>query len=153
MNKILVVIISFVFACNSSNILKSEQERHKTAEELMKDLKTEEQKNPKSYLITKATISPNRVKIRNAGLFREAEYATDGYYINGIIKNTAKVARFKDVILLISYSSQTGTVIEEEEHILYEFYEPNISKSFSIHVYPPDAMSQFNVTIKTATSL
>lgn len=148
----LIVATTFAFTnCNSGGF--SQQERLKTAEELRMELELQEQISPNEYLSATATMSPNRVKTREAGLFRDAEYGTDGYNIEGTIKNTATIARFKDVVLTVTFMSQTKTVIEEKDYVFYEFCEPNSTKAFSLHLYPPDATDRFNVTVKNATAV
>lgn len=132
---------------NSSFGSSSNEERPKTAEELKAELKQQEVSNPNQYLsVEGSTLKPNMV--REAGLFRDAEY--DGWIVAGTIKNTATVARYKDIVLTIQLFSQTGTVIETNDYTVYEFYEPNSSKQFSFKINAPDAMEKFNVSINTA---
>jgi len=156
MKKILFILISatalVLTSCNSGGSF-SEQDRPKTPEELRMELKVQEQSSPDEYLSATATMSPNRVKTREAGLFRDAEYGTDGYNIEGKIKNSATIARFKDVVLTVTFMSQTETVIEQKDYVFYEFYEPNSTNAFSLHLYPPDATDKFNVTVKSATAV
>ncbi len=111
------------------------------------ELKAQEQSSPSSYLtVDNATMKRNLV--REAGVFRDAEY--DGWLVEGTIKNSATLAKFKDVVLTIELQSQTGTTIEEKDYVLYEFYEPNSTKNFSIKIYPPEETDKFNVFLKTA---
>lgn len=138
---------------NFENPTSAEVSVPKTPEELKMELNQQELSDPTHYLIAKATMSENRIKTREAGLFREAEYSTDGYNIEGTIKNSASVARFKDVILTVQFLSKTGTVIEEAEYPFYEFYEPNSTTPFSLHVYPPDVMEKFSVSVKGASGV
>ncbi len=139
------IIILVFTSCNSS---KSEE--RKTPEQLRIDLQQQEQQNPFEYLKVNATMSPNRVLIREAGFFRDEEYGVDGYNIEGTIQNTASLARFKDVVLTVTFLSKTETILEQTDHIFYEFYEPMSNNPFSIHLYPPNATNQFTVTVKNA---
>lgn len=136
---------------NSENPASAEVFVPKTPEELKMELNQQELSNPTHYLIANAKMSENTVKTREAGLFREAEYSTDGYNIEGSIKNSASVARFKDVMITVKFLSKTGTIIEETDYPFYEFYEPNSTTPFSLHVYPPDAMEKFSVSVKNAS--
>jgi hypothetical protein len=150
MKLIVIALIAIFFtSCNTGNI-SGNSDKPKTYEELKMELKQLEKINPNEYLSVTATINPNTVLIREAGFFRRAEYSTDGYNIEGIIKNSALVARFKDVVLTVTFMSKTETVIEEKDYVIYEFFEPNSTKSFSLHVYPPDATEKYNVTVKNA---
>jgi hypothetical protein len=150
---LLITATTLVFTSCNSGGSSSQQERPKTPEELRMELKIQEQSSPVEYLSATATMSPKRVQTRAAGLFRDAEYGTDGYNIEGIIKNSATIARFKDVVLTVTFMSHTETVIEQKDYVFYEFYEPNSTESFSLHLYPPDATNKFNVSIKNATGV
>lgn len=150
-----ILFLSFASAtlllasCNSGGSSGSNADKPKTPEELKMELKIQEQSSPTDYLSASgATMKHNEV--RKAGLFRDAEY--DGWLVEGIIKNTATLARFKDVVLTIKLFSQTETVIEEKDYVIYEFFEPNTSKPFSIKIHPPEVTDKFNVSVKTGTA-
>ena len=149
----IISIAILIFTGCNSNDSYTEQEIQKSPEALKMELRLQEQTNPNEYLIATSKISPNMVKTRDEGLFREAEYSTDGYNIEGTIKNKATIARFKDVVLTVTFMSQTETVIEQKDYVFYEYYEPNSTKSFSLHVYPPNAMEKFNVSVRSATAV
>jgi hypothetical protein len=154
MNKInlliTVVILGTIISCNSSSN-SSPFEREKTPEELRIELKAQEQNNPTQYVTVDSKMKDSIVQTREEGFFHSAEYGKDGSVIKGIIKNAASVAKFKDVVLTVSFYSATDTEIKSEDYVFYEFYEPNSSKPFSLHVHPPEAMKSFGTRIKTAT--
>lgn len=141
---IFILFLSMLqFSCNNSN-----SEKPKTAEELKQELKTKEEIMPTQYLtIENATMTQNLV--REAGLFRDAKY--DGWLAKGIIKNSATIAKYKDVVITIELYSQTETVIETKDYVIYEYYEPNSSKEFTIKINTPDATNKFHMTVKDAT--
>lgn len=146
----LLVAISFtlVVGCNQAG----NDERTPPSPEVLKaQLREQEENNPTEYLKVTGTMSENRVQTRAEGLFHEAEYATDGYTIYSTIQNTATVARFKDVRVVVKFLSKTNTVIATEEFVQYEFYEPNSNSDFTLHVYPPDEMEQWSIEVKQAT--
>lgn len=93
----------------------------------------------------------DEVKTRDAGLFHDAEYAPDGNTIHGTIQNSATVAKFKDIIITVTYYSQTETAISTEDFTFYEFYEPNSTVTFKQKVYPPQEMAKYGLEIKKAT--
>jgi hypothetical protein len=128
-------------------------EKPKTPEELKLELLMLEQSSPLSYLEADATMREDKVKTRNAGLFRDAEYSPDGNTIYGTIKNSATVAKFKDVVLAVTFYSQTDTPIETKDFTIYEFYAPNTVNNFELKVYPPEAMAKFGIKIKNATAV
>ena len=125
----------------------------KTPEELKMELLQQEQAEPLTYISVDASMREDEVKTRDAGLFHDAEYSPDGNTIRGTIKNTATVAKFKDVVLEVTFYSQTETPIETKEFTIYEFYSPNTTKNFELKVYPPEEMAKFGVEIKKATAV
>lgn len=150
MNKIIFFNILVVFLVfQSCNQVGSPP---KSPEELRMELKFLEQSNPIQYLTVDAKMQDSIVKTREEGWFNKAEYGKNGNTIKGFIKNTASIAKFKDVVLTVSYYSATKTLIKNEDHIFYEFYEPNSSVPFSIHVYPPKEMKSFGLNVKNASA-
>ena len=140
------IILSILFAsCGSS-------ETPKTAEELKAELLSQEKTQPLNYLTVDATMKEGEVKVRDAGLFHDAEYAKDGNIITGTIKNSATMAKFKDVVLTVTFYSQTETAIESRDFTVYEFYNPNTETPFELKVYPPETIAKFGVDIKDATA-
>jgi hypothetical protein len=142
--------LAILVSCNSSGS-SPVFEREKTPEELRMELKAQEQSNPTQYLSVDAKMKDSIIQTRAEGFFHNAEYGKDGSVIKGLIKNSASVAKFKDVVLTVSYYSATETEIKSEDHIFYEFYEPNAAKPFSLHVHAPEAMKSFGVRVKNAT--
>lgn len=138
-------ILIVVCSCDSIS------ERPKTPEELRLELMSQEQTQPTFYLEAEAKMKEDKVEVRKAGLFRDAEYAPDGHTIFAKITNKATIARFKDVVVTITFYSQTETPIESKEFTIYEYFEPNTTKSIDLKVYPPEAMSKFGIEVKGAT--
>jgi len=142
-SSVLFVGLALFSSCNNEP-----KERPKTPEELRAELKKQEQSEPLFYLsIDKPTMKHNMT--RAEGLFRDAEY--DGWLIEGKIKNTATLAKFKDVVLRVKHFSQTNTLIEQKDFVIYEFYEPRKMKNFVLKVYPPEAHHTFDVDVVRAT--
>lgn len=118
------------------------------------ELKRQEQQEPLRYLNTKnVTMRPNRVMVRKAGLFRDAEYATRGYFVEGAITNSASIARFKDAVLKVSFISQTGSVIQSVNYTVYEFFDPNRTVFFSFKTDRPEATDKFSISIEGAIAV
>lgn len=139
MNTYYVLILLILFSTSSCN-----QNRQKTPEELKMELKIQESRNPHQYLKLES-IKLNRNQIKKAGLFSRAKY--DGFLISGIIKNSATLAKYKDLRLTVEYFSKTNTLLQSKTYTLYEYYEPNSSKDFQLKVYPPDTMQNYNITL------
>lgn len=88
--------------------------------------------------------------VKKATLFRVAVYEDDGALIKGWIENTATFAKFKDIVVKVSYYSRTETLIDKKQFVIYDYYEPNSTKFFSIKVYPPSAYKEFGFQIVDA---
>ncbi len=158
MKSILTVILisaAILFASCGSDASSSNSERPKTPEELRVELKQKEEIAPLEYLKDKGvTMLPQQKKIRNGGLFRDAEYAPDGAIFEGDFINSATLAKFKDIQVNVSYFSKTKTLIKEESYIIYEFFPPNTTKHFSFKVAEiPEAQKSFAFEIVGATAI
>jgi hypothetical protein len=153
MKKIIASLITLLIISTSCSDLNSaEVNRPKTPEELRMELLSQEKLEPQTYLSVDATMQEDEIKTRDAGLFHDAEYSLDGNTIHGTIKNTATMAKFKDIVVTVTFYSQTETAIETKDFVIYEFYEPNSSNKFELKVYPPEAMAKFGIEIKGATA-
>jgi len=71
----------------------------------------------------------------------------------GQIKNTASVAKFKDVVLTVYIYSKTKTIIDQKDYVIYEYLEPNGILPFKLKVNPPDAMSSYHIEVKGVTPI
>lgn len=147
LSKSFVALIMFFVSCNSASS-PIVIERPKTPEELRAELKHDEQVAPQRYLSINAAMIRENIT-RPAGLFNRSQ--SDGYLIQGEVRNSASIAKFKDVILKVQYLSPTQSVIQENDYVVYEFFEPSSSKPITFKVYPPDAMKNFSVSVKSAT--
>lgn len=147
MRKIKIISIN-VFVLALLSIISCKEVREKTPEELKMELQMLENNNPLQYLeLLGTTIQIN--KIKNAGLFSSAKY--DGYLIKGNVKNSATLAKFKDLKVMVEFYSQTKTVIESKSFVIYEYYQTNTTKEFTLKVNPPENMKSFGIYIIEAT--
>lgn len=124
------------------------ENRQKTPGELKMELQMQENNNPLKYL-TLENVTMQKNKIKDAGLFSNAKY--DGYLITGQVKNSAIMAKYKDLKLSVELYSKTNTLIENKSYVLYEYYEPNSTKDFSLKVEAPSTMKSFGTFIGGAT--
>jgi len=146
---LIILPVFFLIGCNGFN------EKPKTAEQLKFELKTKEVNSPLIYLSNKnVTLKPLQKKVRNAGLFRDAEYSDDGALIQGNIINKATLAKYKDLRFTLSFYSRTETLIDEQSYVLYDYYEPNSTKPFKVRIESlPKAYVNFSFRITGATGL
>lgn len=129
-------------------IIGCKENRQKTPAELKMELQMEENNNPLQYLKLE-NVTMQRNKIKEAGLFSSAKY--DGYLITGQVKNSASIAKFKDLKIKVELYSKTETVIDNKAYVFYEYYEPNSTKNFSIKIDAPSEMKNFRPFVVGAT--
>lgn len=144
MKKITLILIYVL----TLTIIGCKENRQKTPAELKMELQMQENSNPKQYLELE-NVTMQRNKIKDAGLFSSAKY--DGYLITGQVKNSATMAKYKDLKITVELYSKTKTVIENKSFVFYEYYEPNSTNNFSLKIDAPSAMKSFGTFITGAT--
>ena len=111
----------------------------KTPEELKQELLMQEIQNPMSYLTVSYKLD---VKVH---LLRESEDI-----INGTIYNSATMATFKDVVVNIKFLTNTDALLDTKQYTLYEYVQPNGSKTFQLKVVSPEGTKKIGVEISSA---
>lgn len=153
--RFLLAFAGFAFTgCNQTICTpdtQAEEIRQKSPEELQTELQTLEEGEPLTYLEAKYRAEENFVKVKDAGLFSDAEYEADGWIVSGTITSSAALATFKDVVLTIGYVSATGTEISSEEQTAYMFITPKGAAPFEFKVHPPKETKDFTLTLNGAT--
>lgn len=141
-------ITLILFYAFTITLFGCKENQQKTPLQLKMELQMVENDNPREYLqLDSVTMRKN--KIKEAGLFSSAKY--DGYLISGQVINTATIAKFKDLEINVELYSKTNTVIASKSFVIYEYYEPNSNKDFSIKLDVPNDMESFGTTLIGAT--
>jgi hypothetical protein len=111
--KTLFIAFSFFLftACNSDSAYEP------THEDIKISLEETEKSSPTEFLKANGTYRQNLI---------------DQWVLEGIISNTASLAKYKDVVLRIVYYSKTQTEIGSEEKTLFEYFKPNTQQNFKI---------------------
>lgn len=118
---------------NSSN---SQRNSVKSEEDLRKDLLAFEANHPKNYL--------------NIDYDLTFKVFSGEDKITGTIFNSATMAAFKDVVLVVSFSSATDAPLGKKEYIIYDYVYPDSSVPFTIKTYSPNGTKKIGVKIKSA---
>ena len=105
--------------------------RQKTERELRQELGDKERRNPLNYLRDRSKW----VK----------EPFTKKVIVSGTIYNNATIARFKDIELLISFSSTTGTVMGSVSKTIYQRISPTSSTEFKAKVRIPRSVDKRDI--------
>ena len=128
------------------------KEQQKTPQELEEELLAKEQHNPKKYLSVYGNMKENKVQTRSADLFHHSEYRTDGYIINGFINNSASVANFKDVVITLTFYTQTQTILEQTNFTVLKYCPPHTRTPFDYKVFPVQGSANYRMEVKKASS-
>lgn len=115
---LLFLLLPVFIACNSdsSSLNKENYQRSKT------NILKKEQDNPKDFLVVSGDKKRNIV---------------GQTVVRGKIKNTAALAKFKDVTIKIYFYSKTKTLVETEDETIYEQFFPGDTKSFKTKYFAP----------------
>lgn len=137
----------------NDQLTEESPEIEKSPEELRAELKNSEEDSPLDYLSCgKVRMFPQEIQTRSAGLFHDAEYEPDGAIFRGTIENNATLGRFKDAKIKIQFYSQTNTLIEEQNYVIYEYLEPQSTTTFSFKTDSyPQAYDSFRVGLTGAS--
>jgi hypothetical protein len=130
-------------------VLKSEITQQE-ADELRKQLLNKEQSNPLKYLTVKGSMKENKVKTQHGTMFRSSKWKKDGYILEVYIGNSASIASFKDVKVVVSFISNTGSVIEGTDFIVYDYVPSKNGITYKQKIYPPEDFSSYEVSIADA---
>lgn len=125
-----------------------------TAQDLKNQLNEIDCSDSLNYISAKLiSFEQNLIMTRSAGVFRSAEYKLDGWIILGEITNSALLANFKDIVISVSYYSQTKSLIDKKDIVIYQFIKPNTSIGFDVKVNPPDGASSVTIAVKSITPI
>ena len=94
-----------------------------------------EKKNPKRFLKVTGTDRKNII---------------GQTVVRGTIYNSAKVVTYKDVDIQLSFYSKTGTLLEQDDEIVYESVEPGGSKTFKSKYFTPRGTASVKFEVKGA---
>ena len=134
---------------------KSEDERHRvlaeqdSPEKLRENLISKETQSPIEYLKTvNETMQENITQ--QPDLFHHTK--TDGYWVRGYIRNNATLATFKDIVIIVGYSTETNTHISDEVFTISKYLRPQSSIPFEHLCHPPQGfVNNWTCSVKEAT--
>lgn len=73
--------------------------------------------------------------------------------IEGDIKSSATIARFKDVVLIVTFFTKTDTHLGSETYVIYEFVNPGQLTHFKIKMDAPSATEKIAIDIESAKTV
>ena len=129
------------------------QDASKTPQELRAELLGQERNTPMEYLSVKnLKFQEQTRRVANGGLFNGAKYYPDGAIVEGDITNRATMAKYKDVMLTVSFFTKTNTFLDKASFVVYEYFEPRATKHFSYRINQlPEAFGDYKIQITAAS--
>jgi len=121
---------------NSSSKYDYSPPIEKTPEELKQELYQKERRRPKEYLSVSYSL--------------DYKFFSGKDQIKGWIYNEATLVTFKDVVLIVTYSTGTKTILRKDEFVVYQYVSPGSSAEFDIKTYSPRGTRNISVSVKTA---
>lgn len=88
--------------------------------------------------------------LQAAGTYNET-FLGNKIRIQGQVINKATVTNFKDMVIQVSYFSNTKTLINTERFVLYEYLPAHSSKSFNWKIKPPGGTETIGWDVVNAT--
>lgn len=126
----LIVIIGFqillLAACSDQT--KENLLRAASYEELKNEIGHRETSEPLQFLSVESELDQHYY----------SWYSSEPARLQFTIHNHAFATTFKDVQLLITFFSKTGSELSRDSTLIYEFFEPNSSTSFDKKVSVPE---------------
>lgn len=72
--------------------------------------------------------------------------------VHGKVKSSATVATYKDVVIRVTYYSETKTVLGTEDYVLYKFVPPHQTVEFEWTLKRPDSCKRIGWDVIRASS-
>lgn len=126
-----IAAIMLLISCGSAE----KKFDNKTYEETKVSLEEKEKKNPEQFLVATSLDKKNIIGQK---------------VIRITIQNKASVCTYKDVKVRISFFSETGTRLTEEEETIYKSILPNSSIKHKTKYFAPKGTDDVRVTVVDA---
>lgn len=130
----LIPILFLLLSCNN-NTNNSSDSGIESYEKEKTSVENYEKNSPVSFLKLKYSTHKNLI---------------GKLVVNGEIKNTAKLATYKDIVLQIDFYSKTNTLLSSQNETIYEYIEASKTSSFKFKLDCPTDTERVNCSIVNA---
>ncbi len=121
---------STLISCGGTDSKKSGQkDKYENSKETLQQI---EQKNPVRFLKAESKDRKNLI---------------GQTVVKGTIYNNAKMASYKDIDLKFSYYSKTGTLLQQDQTVIYDSVAPGKSIDFKTKEFTPKGTSDVKIEI------
>jgi len=136
MKKLFPVILCFTFFCMACNSTQDKENNRKDKYENSKlSLEDIEKKTPRDFLTVTGTDKKNLL---------------GQTVVRGKIHNNAKVVSYKDVDIKLFFYSKTGTLLQEDQEMIYETIAPGTTTSFKSKYFSPRGTDSIAMKVLSA---
>jgi hypothetical protein len=132
---ILLICMLFLVACSSKADEKKLTDKYEKGKLSVAEV---EEQNPQRFL---AISGYNKRNILGQTV------------IKGNILNHAKMVKFKDIDIKLSFYSKTGALLEEDHEIIYETLNPGAGKSFKTKYFAPKGTDSVALKVISAKAV
>jgi hypothetical protein len=88
--------------------------------------------------------NPSRF-LEAGGTYKE-NFWGDLMKVHGTVENKATVANYKDVVIEITFYSETETVLDTKQYTVYDYFPAHSTKPFDLKVSRPNACKKLGWT-------
>lgn len=135
-----IVIVAMVVRANMGDNEKAQPETvPQTYEQKVMTVEEIERSEPTRFLTAEGKYNTN--------------FWGDKIRIRGIIRSTATVASFKDVVLRVTYLTRTKTKLGSNDHNIYEQFQPHSEVKFDLKVDNYEDVSSIECEVVKATAI
>ena len=136
MKNLLTGLVCCCFLCLACNSTQDKQNSRKEKYENSKlSLEDIEKKTPRDFLTITGTDKKNLV---------------GQTVVRGKIHNNAKIVTYKDVDVKLFFYSKTGTLLQEDQEMIYETIAPGTTTSFKSKYFSPRGTDSIALKILSA---
>ncbi len=130
----LIFCVCFLFLSCASREEKTEARREKYEDSKL-SLEEIEKKTPTDFLTVAGTDKKNVI---------------GQTVVRGKIHNKARIVAFKDVDIKLKFYSKTGTLLQEDQEMIYETIAPGNTVSFKSKYFSPKGTDSIALTVLSA---
>ena len=129
---LLMTIVIVSVSCSEPSGKKKEEFKYEKSKETVEEI---EKKNPLKFIVVEVKNKKNLI---------------GQSVVKGVVRSKASVAVYKDIVLRVSFISETGAVLENDEETMHEYLRPGASIEFKSKFFPPKETHQVLVSVISA---
>lgn len=108
-----------------------------------------------SYEEARLTLEQQEIMYPTSFLTAEGTYRKNfigEWVVEGTVSSTATVAKYKDVVLTISYYSKTETLLSTEQQTIYDYFTPGNKVKYKFRSYGYKGAESIGIDVSDAVA-